>query len=182
MPVLDPNLLVNAIVMQRIARCLVLTAVATCSLPAAAQELHAAGAADILLGIEGGGSGYAAGIRRTRTMLRFGAEGHVDETPRHWFGVGALIELEPRGSFGADLRYLFRFRDTMALQAGATAVLAPANMMGATFGFAYRREFSKDLELNVNPLVNVYFLGGDLPTDTVIWQGMVSVGARIALF
>lgn len=149
---------------------------------AAAQELHASGAADFIAGIEGGGSGYASGIRRTRTMIRAGVEGFVDEQPTHWFGAGMLVELEPRASFGADVRYLLRFRDNMFLHAGATAVLAPDNLIGATVGYAYRLTLAKGVELNVNPLVNVFFLGGDLPKDTAIWQGTLSLGARLGLF
>ena len=168
--------------MHRFASCLAVIAFAAFTAPAEAQQLHAAGAADVIFGIEGGGSGYASGIRRTRTRLRLGAEGYIDESPRHWLGIGALVELEPRAAFGADLRYLLRVRESMVLHAGVTTILAPNYMIGGTFGYAYRRELSKDLELNVNPLVNVYFLGGDLPTDTVIWQGMISVGARFGLF
>lgn len=149
---------------------------------APAQELHVAGAADVLAGIEGGGSGYAAGVRRTRTTLRLGIEGHVDEQPKHWLGVGALVEVEPRASFGADLRYLLRFRETMVLQAGVTTLLAPNNLIGATFGYAYRLPLGTGVELDVNPNVNVYFLGGDLPKDSAIWQGMLALGARIDLF
>jgi hypothetical protein len=149
---------------------------------ARAQVLHASAAADVIAGIEGGGSGYASGVRRTRTMLRAGLEGYVDEQPLHWFGAGLLVELEPRASFGADLRYLLRFRENMVLHAGATAILAPDNLIGATVGYAYRLPLAKGVELNVNPLVNVFFLGGDLPKDTAIWQGTLSVGARIGLF
>jgi hypothetical protein len=168
--------------MHRFVPALALSALVVYAAPAQAQELHASGAADVVAGIEGGASGYASGIRRTRTMLRLGGEGYVDESPRHGLGIGALVELEPRASFGADLRYLFRFRELLVMHAGVTGILAPENMIGATFGCAYRMPLGKDLELNVNPLVNVYFLGNDLPTDTVIWQGMIAVGARFGLF
>lgn len=119
---------------------------------------------------------------RTREPELAGVEGFVDEQPTHWFGAGMLVELEPRASFGADVRYLLRFRDNMFLHAGATAVLAPDNLIGATVGYAYRLTLAKGVELNVNPLVNVFFLGGDLPKDTAIWQGTLSLGARLGLF
>ncbi|MBM4358942.1 MAG: hypothetical protein FJ096_12630 [Deltaproteobacteria bacterium] len=147
-----------------------------------AEEIHVAGAADLIAGVEGGGSGYAAGVRRTRTTLRLGAEGFIDDEPKHALGVGALIELEPRASFGADVRYLLRFRDEMVLQAGAVAILAPENLLGVSFGYAYRLRVGRGVEVNLNPLVNVFFLGGDLPKDTAIWQATLSAGARIDLF
>jgi hypothetical protein len=149
---------------------------------AKAQEIHVSGAADLMAGVEGGGSGYAAGIRRTRTTLRLGAEGFVEDAPKHVFGVGALLELEPRASFGADARYILRFRDEMALQAGVVAILAPQNLMGASFGYAYRLGVGKGIEVNLNPVVNVFFLGGDLPKDTAIWQATLAAGARVDLF
>ena len=159
-------------------------ALATLAAPrlAAAEELHAVGAADLVAGIEGGGSGYAAGVRRTRTSLRLGLEGFVDDEPKHWFGVGALIELEPRASFGADVRYLLRFRENMVLHAGAVAILAPNNLVGGSFGYAYRLGVGQGVEVNLNPVVNVFFLGGDLPKDTAIWQATLAAGARLDLF
>ncbi len=149
---------------------------------ARAQEAHGKGGIDILAGLEGGGTGYAKGVRRSRTALRFAGEAWVDEDPTHQLAVGALVELEPVASFGADVRYQLRPSDTIVLGAGATAVIAPKYMLGATFGFGYRLRVSETVELNFSPSANVYFWGSDLPTNTVLWQAMLGVGARVDLF
>jgi hypothetical protein len=149
---------------------------------ALAQQPHLSAGFDAMTGMEGGGSGYAKGIRRARTTLRFSAEGYLEEGPKHWLSIGALVEVEPRASFGADLRYQFRFARPFVVHAGATSIIAPNYLIGGTFGFAYRIDVSKIVEININPLFNVYFLGGDLAKDTVLWQGMIAVGARFGLF
>ncbi|MSP25677.1 MAG: hypothetical protein EXR75_11035 [Myxococcales bacterium] len=147
-----------------------------------AQEAHAKGGVDIVAGLEGGGTGYAKGVRRSRSLLRFGTEVWVDEDPKHQVALGALVELEPVASFGADLRYQLRASDSSVFHAGATSVIAPKYMLGATFGFGYRLAVTDTVELNFNPVANVYFWGSDLPKDTVLWQAMLGVGARVDLF
>ena len=147
--------------------------------PARAQELKVAGAADVIAGVEGGGSGYAAGVRRTRTTIRFGADLWVDEWPNNSLSVAGLVEIEPVASFGADVRYQRRVANDFVFHVGATAVIAPKHMIGATFGAAYRIDVSNMLEINVGPIGNVYFIGKDLPEGQVIWQATIGAGVRI---
>lgn len=142
------------------------------------QEATVAGVADIMSGIEGGGSGYAKGVRRARTSLRFGAEGWIDESPNNLLGLAALIEIEPRASIGADLRYIRLVGDSFAFHAGAIGIIAPKHMIGATFGAAYRLTLGEHAVLNFGPTGQFYFLGADLPEDAVIWQAMFQAGAR----
>jgi hypothetical protein len=161
----------------------VLTAVAS-ALPAraAAQQAVLSGGIDVAAGIEGGASGYARGVRRSRTTFRFGAEGYLDELPDNILSLGVLVEVEPVATFGADLRYLRRFAADFNVHAGFTSIIAPKNMVGGTFGMSYRLGLSDAVALSFNPLGNVYFVGADLPDDTVLWQAMLAVGVRVKLF
>lgn len=146
---------------------------------ACAQEAVIAGAFDIMSGLEGGGSGHASGVRRARTTLRFAAEGWVDESPEHVFSVGALVELEPRASIGADLRYMRLAGDSFVFHVGGTAIIAPKHMIGASFGVGYRLALGETFKLNVGPTANIYFAGADLPEGQVLWQGMLGAGVRV---
>ncbi len=146
---------------------------------ASAQQLVISAGPDIMMGIEGGGSGYAAGVRRTRTTLRFAAEGFIDESPDNIFAAGVLVEMEPVASVGADLRYMRSFAEQFQFHGGATAIIAPKHMIGATFGFAWRYPLSESVHINLSPTANVYFVGADLPGSSVLWQGIVAGGVRV---
>jgi hypothetical protein len=148
--------------------------------PAAAQQAEFAAEADVMIGIEGGSSGAAEGVRRTRTTLRLGAEGWIDESPDQHIAVAALIEVEPHASFGADLRYVHIFGDDFGLHVGATAIIAPHYMIGATFGATYRIPVAEHFAVAVGPTATVYFIGSDLPEDQILWQAMGQVGAYVA--
>ncbi len=147
---------------------------------AAHAQLGAAIAADVIAGLEGGGSGYAAGVRRTRTTLRLGADLWLDEWPNNSLGLGALVELEPVASFGADLRYQRRVADDFVFHAGVLGVLAPEQMVGVTFGVAYRLDLNDIVEINAGPMGHVYFIGSDLPADQILWQATLALGGRVA--
>jgi len=146
-----------------------------------AQRAVLAGAVDVMSGIEGGGSGYASGVRRARTTLRVGVEGYNDEFPKNIYTAAAIVELEPRASIGADLRYVRMFGDELALNIGAQAILAPKPLIGASFGAGYRLGLGDTWKLQVGPTINVYFLGADLPDKQVLWQGMLGAGVRLEL-
>lgn len=147
---------------------------------AEAQQVELAGIADVMMGIEGGGQGYASGIRRTRTTLRFGLEGYMDEQPLHMPALAVRIELEPAASFGADLRYQLRALDDFTFHAGLSTVLLPKHLIGGTFGAAYRPMLTESLGLYAGPTFEVWFLGADLPADTVLWQAQLEGGLRVA--
>ena len=143
------------------------------------QQAKLAGLFDLHTGIEGG-SGAVRGVRRTRTTFRAGAELWIDERPEDRVGVSALVEMEPRATVGADLRYMRLFGD-LVLHAGAVGVVAPNWMIGTTFGGAYRIGFAKRFAVSVGPTINVYFYGGDLPKDQILWQAMLTAGLRVSL-
>lgn len=147
---------------------------------AAAQEVEVAAAADVIAGLEGGGSGYAAGVRRSRTALRLGADLWLDAWPNNSLSIAAIVEVEPVPTFGADVRYQRRVADDFVFHVGALAILAPEQLIGATFGAAYRIDPNETFEVNVGPVCNLYFVGSDLPSQqTVIWQVMLGAGIRV---
>jgi hypothetical protein len=154
-----------------------LTLAVTPSTSRAQQPMFSA-AADVMSGVEGGGTGYASGVRRARTTLRLGVDAWIDESPNDLLALAAIVELEPRASIGADLRYT-RLVSDWAFHAGAIAIIAPRHMIGATLGVGYRIPVGEMLTLSVGPTANVYFLGADLPERQVVWQGMLQGGIRV---
>jgi len=144
-----------------------------------AQEASFAGAVDAKSGIEGGGSGHAAGVRRARTTLEIGAEAWIDESPADHLAVGAVVELEPRASVGAALRYLRLLGEMFSCQVGAIGIIAPKYMIGLTAGMAFRPHLGERVSLSLGPSINAYVLGSDLPEDRVLWQAVLAAGARV---
>lgn len=151
-----------------------------CLAPAAARAQHAvlAADADLLLGIEGGGHDYARGVRRSRTTLRLGAQGYVDEFPSHAVSAALLVELEPRASVGADVRYMFRLDDAIVFHIGAVGLVAPRTLFGATAGAVYELALADEVALDFGPVVQTYFVGSDLPERSVLWQLLGQAGVR----
>ena len=156
-----------------------LTAAALVARPAHAQQVVIAAAADIGDGSEGGGSGYAKGIRRSRTTLRVGAQGYINESPENVVAAAALVELEPTASIGAEVSYVRMVEDIVAFNLGATAVIAPKHMVGVTFGIAFKIPLSDSVSLSIGPRGNVYFFGADLPGSQVLWQAIGQAGVRV---
>jgi len=155
-------------------------AVSLSTADASAQELRLGAEADVLAGVEGGGSDYAAGVRRARTTLRLGVSGWVDESPENIISAAAIAELEPRATIGADLRYTRLVGELFAFHAGAIGIIAPRHMIGATFGMAFRIPIADAFAVSVGPTANLYFLGSDLPNSNVMWQGMLQGGVRVS--
>ncbi|MBI4952572.1 MAG: hypothetical protein HY908_11110, partial [Myxococcales bacterium] len=149
-----------------------------CAGTARAQRAVVAADADVLLGIEGGGLDHARGVRRSRTTLRLGAQGYVDEFPSHALSAALLVELEPRASAGADFRYLFRIEDAFVLHIGAVGLFAPRTLFGATAGAVYEIELADEVALDFGPVVQTFFFGSDLPERSVLWQVLGQGGVR----
>lgn len=145
---------------------------------ALAQEWVIAGTAEVGSGIEGGGQGYASGIRRARTQLRFGAEFFNNEFEEDKFGIGLKLELEPEAAGGVDLRYIRQLNDSFMVHVGAEGFFVPDTLFGISAGLKYIFPLSKTIDLTAGPTIPVYFLGYDLPDDTIVWQALLQVGVR----
>lgn len=152
---------------------------ATATTPARAQELAIAGVADVATGVEGGGRGYAAGVRRARTLLRAGAEAWVNESPKDRLAATLLLEIEPHTAAGVDLRYVRLLSPRFTLQLGGVSMFVPTTLVGATVAADYRLPLKPTVALTATPSVQVFFLGNDLPNDTVLWQGLLHVGVHV---
>jgi len=156
-----------------------LLGVVTAPRDARAQEWVAAAQGNIASGVDVGGKDMA--LRRARTVARFGGELSVDERPKDVFYGGLLVEIEPRTSFGGSLRYLRMLASKSAVFVGGDALLAPRTLFGAAGGFVQRIPMSQKTQLTLDPTFNVFFIGQDMPDDTVFWQALLEVGFRADL-
>lgn len=136
---------------------------------------------DVRAGLEGGGVGYAEGVRRSRTVVRLGGDLWLFDPADDMIGVALLAELEPHLGFGGELRYQRRLWDVAVVSVGPTAVFAPKTLVGATLAFSYRPALSEAVELDVGPVGNVFFAGSDRPERVVPWQVLLNAGIRFRL-
>jgi hypothetical protein len=148
---------------------------------ARAQDYAFAASVSVAGGVEGGGRGYAAGVRRAPTALRIGGEARLPEMPRSIFEVGLLIGFEPEASVGVDLRYAHLFGKHLSLHIGGEAVIAPSTLFGATAGAEAIFPLRHSVDLFAGPSVTAFFFGNDLPDGNVLWQGLVHLGIHVDL-
>lgn len=156
-----------------------LSAIALAAPPAHAQRLVLAGTADVASGIEVGTYQRAMGMRRARTTLRIGLEGFVDESPENIIAAALLVELEPHATVGADVRLMRNVWKGLSVEVGATGYLAPYSLFGGTVGAQYRIPLFKNAWFSLGPSLNAYFIGSDLPANTIVWQGLFRGGVRV---
>ncbi len=138
-------------------------------------------AVDALGGVEGGGSGYAEGVRRSRTTFRAGVDGWLDSLPNDALSLAMLVEVEPDASLGGELRYQRRFLDFMVAHLGVSAFGVPETLVGLSWGLCFRPELGDAAELNVGPMGQLFVAGSDLPEDALIWQALLTAGIRFEL-
>lgn len=149
--------------------------------PVRAQQYVVGGAAEVMTGIEGGGSGFRVPPQRARTTLRLGADVFVDESPKNIFGAAVLVEVEPKASVGLDLRYSRLLGRHATMGAGAIGYVLPETLIGPSFDVQARIPLSRSVAFTAGPMINAYVLGSDLPDGTVIWQGMLRLGIHASL-
>lgn len=148
--------------------------------PARAQQWQLGGEATVSTGLEGGGDPRGV-FRRTRTTMRVGVDARVDERPNEIFSAGLLMEVEPRTSFGLDVRYGRLLSPHWTVDAGAVGFLKPETLFGVTAGATMRDRPGRGFAFTVGPRINVFFLGSDLPTGRPIWQVLVCGGVHVDL-
>jgi hypothetical protein len=147
---------------------------------ASAQEYKLGAYGGVYTGVEGGGAG-AFGVRRARTTLRLGGDASVDEFPNDIFGVYGIVEVEPHASFGAEARYMRLISPLNVVHVGGIGIFAPSTLFGANAGFDHRFALGKSVALEVGPTIQVFFIGGDLPDNSVIFQGLLQIGIHANL-
>lgn len=147
---------------------------------ARAQEYLLGGSGGVASGIEGGGGGYGL-MQRARTRLRIGVDARNNESPEDGIGAGLLLEIEPHTTVGADARYFRYLGPHFVVDIGLIGYLFPASILGATAGLEYRHPLGPKVSLAVGPEVNVFVFGSDLPSGTIIWQGLLQAGLHVDL-
>lgn len=171
-------------IMPRMARVLacvaVIVALVVAPRVASAQQYLLGASGELASGVEGGGSpGVPLQIGRTR--IRLGLDLRVDEFPKDIYGLGLILDIEPRASFGLDVRYMRRLGPKFEVSVGAIGYLMPATLIGPSASLSYRIPLSPVAAVTVGPELNIYVLGSDLPDGTVVWQGLLQVGIHADL-
>jgi hypothetical protein len=155
--------------------CLGLLAGSLAPRTAAAQQYLLGGSGELGSGIEGGPPGAPA-FSLARLRLRVALDVRVDEFPADIYAVGMLIELTPHSAFGFDVRYARRLGLKFEVNAGGVAYIAPESLFGPSAGLKYRMPLSATTHVTLGPEANVFVIGSDLPSGTIIWQVLVQAG------
>ena len=145
-----------------------------------AQQYILGGSAGLATGIAGGG-GENSVLERARTRIRLAVDLRVDEFPKDIFAIAMVAELEPHASVGLDLRYLRMLSKKIEVNAGAIGFLYPASLIGPVAGANYHLPIGTTGNLVVGPEFNVFVIGTDLPSNSVIWQALLQVGFHVDL-
>jgi hypothetical protein len=137
--------------------------------------------AGVATGLEGGdpGSGQIE-WQRARTRVLAGVEMRVDETESEGTAFRAFAEIEKRGSVGGEARYVRWINPEIGLFAGVVGTLAPETLVGGGFGGRFVIPMGR-VGVFVEPSFSALPLGSDLPGDTVLMWGLISMGVRVGL-
>lgn len=151
--------------------------------PAAAQQWQLAGQFGAGTGLEGGEPRSGETIfRRARTRLQVGLDARVDETPEMGYALLGFAEVEPHVGAGAELRLSRRFGERTSGYVGGLGVLVPHTLVGGSFGLQFLIPTdTSGTAAFVEPGFAVLPLGTDLPADTVVFWGMLTVGIHVDL-
>ncbi|MCA9596117.1 MAG: hypothetical protein KC776_22535 [Myxococcales bacterium] len=152
------------------------------ALPAHAEGWLIDGEAGIGGGLEGGDSGDGSiGWQRARLRLTAGVELRDDENESDGTAFRAFAELEKRGSVGGEARYVRWMSPKVGVYAGVIGTLAPETLVGGTFGGHFIIPFGDRVGLFLEPSFSAMPLGSDLPSDTPVLWGLLTVGVRLGL-
>ena len=144
---------------------------------ATAQQYLPAASAHLASGVEGGGKL----LQRARTRLRLGVELRIDEEPDNGMAFAALVDIEPRTAFGAELRYVRLVTPTFAVSGGAIGYFVPGTLLGPCAGAELRIPIRNKMFIGVGPDVTVFAFGSDLPDRIIVWQALFQAGLRVDL-
>jgi hypothetical protein len=158
-----------------------LVAAALVASPSArAQQLKLEGIAELGTGIEGGGAGYAKGIRRAPTSILAGVAGYIDEQPKTLIVAALFAELEPHTTAGVEARLMRRLTTRFSAYVGGVFVVAPDTLLGPEAGVELSIPFAPRTSLTMGPSVGAFVLGTDLPEGRVLWQACFHVGVELS--
>lgn len=152
------------------------------AMPAQAQEGWLVdGEFGVGLGLEGGTpEGENLGWRRARVRLVTGADLRTDEGESEGMGFRAFVEVEGRGSLGAEARYLRWASKSVGAYAGLTGTIVPETLFGATAGARFIVPLGR-AGLFLEPSLSVLPLGSDLPENGPLIWALFSIGLRLGL-
>jgi hypothetical protein len=133
-------------------------------------------------GLEGGdpGSGRLA-WRRARLRVETGIDLRTDEARADALGLRAFIELEKRGSLGAEVRYERWLTRSVGVYAGLIGTVAPETLFGGGVGGTLVIPFGRRVGLYLEPSFHAMPLGSDLPSKSVLIWGLFSAGLKLEL-
>ena len=166
---------------RALALSLVLVATATPE-AAWAQRWGEEGLVGIGTGLEGGDPGAGSlAWRRARTRIVLGFDMAADEAAYPAFGVRGFAEIEHAASVGLRLHYARWVAPWVGLFAGITGVVAPETLAGIGGGATFVIPLGRKVGLFAEPEFVALPVGSDVPSDSVVLWGLLSVGARVHL-
>jgi hypothetical protein len=132
-------------------------------------------------GLEGGApEGQALGWRRARMRLVTGVDLRTDESESEGMGFRAFVEVEGRGTLGAEARYLRWATKGVGAYAGLTGTIVPETLFGGTVGARFIIPMGR-AGIFVEPSLAVLPLGSDLPQNGPLIWALLSLGLRLGL-
>jgi hypothetical protein len=132
-------------------------------------------------GFEGGDGGEGSlAWQRARFRLSGGVDFRSEEMPRDGFGVRAVVEIERRATLGGELRYSRWLGRGFGAYAGLSGTFAPETLFGGTAGVTALIPLGR-AGLFIEPSFSAMPLGSDLPEDSVLLWGLLTVGVNVRL-
>ncbi|HEV8549821.1 MAG TPA: hypothetical protein VGQ57_12350 [Polyangiaceae bacterium] len=151
------------------------------ALPAHAEGWMYEGFLGVASGLEGGNAAGSMGWQRARLRLSAGVDLRSDEDEVQGIGFRGVFELEQRGSIGAEVRYSRWLGKGFGAYAGVIGTFAPETLVGATLGATILLPFGKRGGLFLEPSFSALPLGSDLPGDSILFWGLLTVGVNVNL-
>jgi hypothetical protein len=133
-------------------------------------------------GLEGGDAGVGQlAYRRARLRILTGIDLRDDEEQSDALGFRAFVELERRGSVGAEVRYERWLTHTVGVYGGLTGTVAPETLFGGGVGATIVIPFGKRAGLYLEPSFQALPVGSDLPHGSVLIWALFSAGIQLSL-
>jgi hypothetical protein len=149
---------------------------------ATAEEYLVDGNFGLGTGLEGGDPGSGKLVwRRARLRVETGVDLRDDESRSDALGLRAFVEVEKRGSVGAEVRYERWLTRSVGVYAGLIGTVAPETLFGGGVGGTVVIPFGKRVGLYLEPSFHAMPLGSDLPNKSILIWGLFSAGIKLEL-